>query len=243
MSRILDEIVRSIDSLHLLGQKSLAVFDLDSTLFCVSPRTQSILRALAEDQDLRDKYPEFAGQLAQLEVTPSDWGIRSVLTRHRVLGPLDFFESVRSKWAERFFSSHHLLDDKPYPGAVDFVRELEKMGTEIRYLTGRDRPRMGDGTIQSLKAHGFPLKEEKHLHMKPDTTRHDAEFKRDILLQLHRETPKMWFFENEPVIVNLVKKDLPDLQIIFMESVHSGREEAPTGLPRLQMTFERKKRD
>lgn len=243
MSRILDEILATAQAAQQTQQKSLAIFDLDSTLFCVSPRTQAILNSLAKDPELVEKFPNFVPQLAQLKVTPLDWGIRSVLIRHQVQGSSEFFAVVREKWAELFFSSDHLLIDKPYPGAVEFVTHLSQFGVEIRYLTGRDRPRMGDGTIQSLKKHGFPLVSLDHLHMKPDSTRHDAEFKRDTLQGLVGSSRQTWFFENEPVIINLVQRDLPDLQIIFMDSVHSGREQPPENLPRLQMTFERNKKD
>lgn len=243
MSRILDEILATAKMAQQKMEKSLAIFDLDSTLFCVSPRTQAILNSLSKDDDLKLRFPDETPQLAALKVSPLDWGIRSVIVRHQLKGSKEFFSAVREKWADRFFSSEHLEDDIPYPGAVEFVSSLNLLGVEIRYLTGRDRPRMGEGTIRSLNKHGFPLANPDHLHMKPDSNRHDAEFKRDTLMRLIGSARKVWFFENEPVIINLVQKQLPDLKIIFMDSVHSGREQPPQGLPQLNMTFERSKKD
>ncbi len=57
------------------------VFDLDSTLFCVSPRTESILRRLAGEAEFRAEFADAAAILKDVTVLPSDWGVKSVLER------------------------------------------------------------------------------------------------------------------------------------------------------------------
>ena len=213
------------------------VFDLDSTLFCVRHRNTQILNELAHDPELNQNFPQFTPALRHLQVTSQDWGIRTVLARSEVLGTIDFFEMIRKKWAEAFFSNSHLLHDEPYPGAVDYVNALASSGAQIRYLTGRDWPRMGDGTLASLKKWGFPLQTHQHLHMKPDTTRHDADFKLDVLQTIHNHITPLYFFENEPVIINLVHRSLPLLPIIFIDSIHSGRETIAAGVPIIEPDF------
>jgi hypothetical protein len=237
-SRLLTEILEESRTALKKGRPLDVIFDLDSTIFCVSGRTQAILRELAGDLDLKGRFPEAARQLARLEATARDWGIRQILERAKVTATLDFFEALRNKWADRFFSSSHLHIDAPYPGALEFLRLLDEAGARIHYLTGRDSPRMGTGTLASIRQHGMPLKSANFLHMKPDSQRHDAEFKRDAITQILGPIRRGWFFENEPVIINLVRRHFPNLQIVFVDSVHSGREKAPGDLPVLHMSYE-----
>jgi len=237
-SRLLSEILEESRTAKSKGQPLDVIFDLDSTIFCVSGRTQAILRELSQDLDLKGRFPEAARQLERLEATALDWGIRPILERAKVTATLDFFEALRIKWSEKFFSSSHLHVDEPYPGALEFLKLLEEAGARIHYLTGRDSPRMGPGTLASLRRHGMPLQSANFLHMKPDSQRHDAEFKRDALTQILGPIRRGWFFENEPVIINLVRRHFPNLKIVFVDSVHSGREKAPEDLPVLHMSYE-----
>lgn len=230
-SLLLKEILSQIRIAKAQNLQPQTIFDLDSTLFCVSPRTQVILRELALDDELLTRFPEATPALAQVEVSAKDWGIRSALIRHQIVATLDFFETLRAKWSERFFSSHYLHHDLPYPGAVEFVKAVGEAGAKVYYLTGRDRPRMEQGTLAVLHKLGLPLVNSEHLKMKSDTKRHDAEFKRDSLRALNVDQRPSWFFENEPVIINLVRPAFPTLKIILVDSVHSGREVAPEDLP------------
>jgi hypothetical protein len=108
------------------------VFDLDSTLFCVSPRTENILRRLAGEEGFRSRYAEAAEILRNVEVLPSDWGVKSVLERAVFKAKLtrdsvseaqrNLFLEVRDYWDKYFFSSHDLDKDKIYPSANEYVR-------------------------------------------------------------------------------------------------------------------------
>lgn len=219
------------------SQSIQTVFDLDSTLFCVSFRTQRILREFGEDKEFKKIYSTETEVLRNIEVLPEDWGIRAALTRTKMKASIDFFEEVRKYWALRFFSNDYLKYDKPYEGAVEYLASLEKMGVPIRYLTGRDRVRMGDGTVESLRQWGFPLADHDHLIMKPTADLKDEEYKTKALRQIVTPDTSTYFFENEPLIIHHVLEHLPEVNVIFMESVHSGRAEAPTGLPTLKMRF------
>jgi len=234
LNLVIEDLKRSLK----MGQTAHAVFDLDSTLFCVSPRTQIILRELARDLELSEQFPEETRALARIEVHPTDWGLRSVLIRHKIRSTLDFFEILRVKWMTAFFSNDYLKYDVPYDGAVEFTQHLQKMGVSVQYLTGRDIPRMGEGTKKSLAHWKFPLIDPNHLHMKPEAQRHDAEFKLDRLITLQGPDQNIWFFENEPVIINLIQSAIPKQKIVFMDSVHSGRESVEDSLPRLSRSFD-----
>lgn len=236
--QLLLEILESARLKHAKGQPLSVVFDLDSTVFCVSHRTQEILKEIAQDAEVRRQFPQSAEQLSRIEANAKDWGIRPILSRHQVVGTLDFFETVRQKWAERFFSSSYLHLDQPYPGVIEYIQALDQAGAEIRYLTGRDIPRMQEGTLKSLAQWQLPLQNQSLLHMKPNSERHDAEFKRDTLREIFGPHQSTWFFENEPVIINLVRRDLPHIRIVFIDSVHAGRETAPPDLPIIPMSYE-----
>src|SRR3569832_121830 len=75
--------------------KTAVIFDLDSTLFCVSPRTEAILRSLGADAEFAATNAELSAILRDVEVLPTDWGIRSVLQRRGAVGAMDVFHKVR----------------------------------------------------------------------------------------------------------------------------------------------------
>lgn len=232
------ETLREILALtHESPEPRQAIFDLDSTLFCVSYRTQKILRELGNTGDFSRRFPRESEVLKQIEVQPSDWGIRSALIRSQLHSSLEFFEEVRKVWVERFFSNDYLKYDQPYEGAVEFLQALHQAGVPIRYLTGRDRIRMGEGTVESLKQWKFPLFKEDHLIMKPHPGLKDEEYKTRALEELSLTNHTTYFFENEPVIIHHVLKNLPEVKVIFMDSVHSGKADAPEGLPTLRMKY------
>ncbi len=224
------------------------IFDLDSTLFCVSPRTQSILRRLANDSDFRSRYAIEAEILSRVEVLPSDWGIKPVLERavfKENFSPekmpsaaqMAFFREVRNYWRKYFFSSHDLDKDKIYPSANEYVRHLHALGADILYLTGREEGPMRLGTIQALRAWGFPYLTDSKLIMKPSQVQSDESFKALVLKDLAKHYDHIWFFENEPVIINLVRPLVPQVRIVFMNTVHAGRAENPSDLPTIHGDF------
>lgn len=216
----------------------LAVFDLDSTLFDVSPRTQAILRDLASLPETQGKYPEEVGKLSEIQTHPKDWGIRVALERSQIRSTLDFFETVRNFWVEHFFGNQYLHHDQLYDGALEFVQQIHEAGARIKYLTGRDQARMGEGTLRVLKDWNFPLEDQKkHLILKPHRSMEDARYKTDRLLELSTRYGEVWFFENEPVIIDMVRKEAPQIKIVFVDTVHSGKGTAPEGLPSIRSSF------
>ena len=220
-------------------QKMACVFDLDSTLFNVSPRTQKILQDYGHSSL---GHPHFSSQkeiLKKIQILPTDWGIREALIRENVSAPLTFFEDVRRFWRQHFFSNEYLQFDRPYPGAVEFVDQISKAGIPIYYLTGRDRPDMHTGTVETLQKWGFPTEQiEGRLFMKPSKNySEDEDYKVQILTQFSTRYKTLYFFENEPVIINQVQKVLPDVNIIFMDTVHSRRENPPNDIVHLTGDF------
>ncbi len=214
----------------------LAVFDLDSTLYDLTGRVQKIIETFAHDPERRKKYPEACEKTLAARIHPQDWGLKEGLGRAglREADHPDFFSELHSHWLHFFFNNAYLGEDRPMPGAVEFVRALENEGAHIMYLTGRDTGRMRDGTLASLRAWGFPLGHERaRLLLKPEPGLNDARFKLSVLQNEVRAYRHVWLFENEPVNLNLVRENCPGVNLVFIETTHSGRERAAPELARV----------
>jgi hypothetical protein len=203
---------------------NVCVFDLDSTLFNVSPRTEQILKEFA----LENNIPDFLN----INVNPKDWGLKEILIRAGYDMSGQHIENIKNHqnlvqfWTDKFFSNHYLHYDTPYLGAVNFVQTLFEKNIEIHYLTGRDISRMGQGTREVLLKWGFPLSSDQHLHLKPHRDLDDHEFKLNWVIDFKKEkkTSNIYFFENEPVNINAIGKAVTDLKIVYLNTTHSRKE-------------------
>lgn len=214
----LNEILKISRDLAAQNMSVLAVFDLDSTLFNVSTRTQKILSEFAELFNIE--------QLKNIEVKHEDWGIKEAVQRAglSIETDLKLLQSLRTFWSDRFFTSDYLHYDVPYEGAISFVQELANAGCEINYLTGRNQSRMLKGTVEVLKKWGFPL-DEKKLFLKPAKEQEDELYKEEWFRNLrHTQYKKIFFFENEPVNVNAILNSCPEVEIIFLDTTHARKQ-------------------
>lgn len=216
-------------------QKTLVVFDIDSTLFDVSPRFEQILLDFAANPDNQNQFPEQARLLKNIKTFSSDWGITNALRRVGLDGHHpEFQEAIHQWWFERFFSNDYIHFDRPYQGAVEYVNALAQAGADIIYLTGRDQARMAEGTPRVLLQHKFPLDGvQAKLVLKPHKSMDDARFKTDWFLENSNNYQDIYFFENEPVNIELVRKECPQVQLIFFNSTHSGKAETPVDIPHI----------
>lgn len=210
-------------SLRKVGvSKSRFIFDLDSTLFNVTPRTTALLRRFKQEN------PNLSEALEKVSFRENEWGLKTAFDRANIELSHPLFKAFHIFWREHFFSSHFLQEDQPYLGAIEFVLELAAQGGEIWYLTGRDAEHMHEGTVQSLRMHQLPLLQDKsNLCMKPEKAwGQDQDYKSRTLSEMRNNSDKeFFFFENEPVILNLVQKNNPDVHLVYTDTVHSGVEE------------------
>jgi hypothetical protein len=234
-SHTLQKILTKIEELRASGGRTLVVFDLDSTLFDVSPRLKKILHDFAEVPENQIRFPEAVEILKKIETFRSDWGIKNAVIRAGLDSHHpEFHEAMRQFWVQHFFSNEYLHFDIPYEGAVEYVQTLHQLDADIVYLTGRDVHRMGRGSEETLRKWNFPVDAQAQLVLKPQKGMDDAEFKSNWFADLPKEKySQIWFFENEPVNVNLVRLQHQHVEIVFFESTHSGKAEAPSDLPRV----------
>lgn len=232
----LEKILTEMAQFSQKNQPTLAVFDLDSTLFDVGPRLRRILHDFAADPNHQIKYPDACKALALAQTERTDWGIKNAVMRAG-LGDhsTELHNDLREFWKTTFFSNDYLHFDIPYDGAVDFVQQVSNLRTDIVYLTGRDVFRMGKGSEDILKKWQMPVNSSNaQLVLKPQQGMDDAEFKSDWFATIpSNKYKKIWFFENEPVNVNLVRSLHKHIEIVFFDSTHSGKEQPPIDIPRI----------
>lgn len=218
------------------AEKCLAVFDLDSTLFDVTPRIKKILHNFVNEPEFLNRFPANCEALAEAEVLRTDWGIRDALTRAGLDGHNpDFHDAIKAYWKKYFFSNEFLEYDTIYDGAVEFVKALYDREVDIVYLTGRDVPRQGPGTEKVLRKWDFPL-DPIHARMvlKSREKLDDAKFKSDFFAAIpDGKYQNIWLFENEPTNIRLVRMEHSHVEVVFFDSTHSGQHEPPVDLPKI----------
>jgi len=236
MSEILQDLAKAGQS----GERVMIVFDLDSTLLKTDARMTLVMREFALNEAAAEAFPEECKILEVYEHNPMDYGLMPSLERIGLAGaPYDFYCSLQDYWGHKFFSSELLHVDEPYEGAVEFVQKICSEGCHIGYLTARDKKRMEEGTLESLKNLEFPIdKPNIQLFLKPAVSGSDRTFKKEVLDELAKTHGPLWFFENEPTNINSLLKSNPDIKVIFLDTVHSGRESKPKGVAYLK-NFER----
>ncbi|QDK38900.1 HAD family hydrolase [Bdellovibrio sp. NC01] len=233
---MLEALLVNIQNISAKGAKCLAVFDLDSTLFDVSPRLERILLDFAAEPEFQKRFPEQVALFKGIKTRHTDWGFTNALQRIGLDGKHpDFEEALHDYWYERFFSNEYLEFDHPSEGAVEFVKDVVEAGAEIAYLTGRDVQRMGPGSESVLRKWNFPINDRARLILKPHKSMDDAEFKTDWIVGEVNQNKfeKIYFFDNEPVILHRMNDKCPQVQIYFLDTTHSGKAHPPENLPRL----------
>lgn len=212
------------------GKPIQVVFDLDSTIFDVKPRTLRILKEFA----LRPEAKAISPALA-------DWAL--ALNAHNLLYTLEesarangvpegegaktkeFLKAAFHFWRDRFFTHQYLTMDHPVPGAVDYVNRVVDAGARAVYLTGRDWPGMGKGTQTMLEYWGFPVDpRSSQLLMKPNAGLDDAEFKDEALRELRIDGNAVALFDNEPANFHVFDKNFPEAWLVFFRSNCSSKE-------------------
>ena len=229
---------KAIEAVRREARPVAAVFDVDSTLFCMKYRTEAIIKDCASDGDFRKAFPRLADKIKKVKVTERDWSVEEILSRHGFDDPeAPFVKAVSKFWKAAFFTNKYLHLDQPYEGCADFVSRIQDSGSDVFYLTARQKKDMWEGTLKSLKSWGFPLKKEERLILKPDHEKTDAEYKLSGLRRIARKFKTVLFFENEPVVLNAVAGALPHIRLFWMDSAHSRRAEPPPEASPISMSY------
>lgn len=200
-----------------------AVFDLDSTLFCMKYRTEAIIKEFIK-KNTGSLSPEIISKTKTLKVTERDWSVEEILSRHNIPLKDPIVQTIQKYWRKHFFTNSFLFLDRPYKGSSEYVHLLKNLGACIFYLTGRNQEKMASGSLASLKKWRFPLETPSRLILKKDTEMEDSLYKVKELKQIQNRFKTVLFFENEPVILNAVALKLPQIKLFWMDSAHSRKQ-------------------
>jgi hypothetical protein len=225
--------IETLERLKKPNKNDFFILDIDSTLVTTHQRNQAILSEWVQNH--RTTYPEDCKQLSTAQCEFGDYGLVNALERiqFREINP-GSYELLQEFWRTHFFSNKFLHVDVPTRGAVHWVQELEERGIGFCYLTARHHKAMWEGTLSSLDKMGFPI-DETLLYLKKDLQQADEEYKavqmEKVLLE-HAEK-SIWFIDNEPVVLNRIHQEFPQVHLVWFESTHSGRMQPPVGVTRI----------
>lgn len=214
------------------GKPVKVIFDLDSTIFDVKPRTLRILKEFALSEQAREISPVLAQwslglNAHRLLYTLQESALANQLPENEARAE-EFLKAAFRFWLKRFFSHSYLTMDHPTPGAVDYVNRVVDAGAVAVYLTGRDWPGMGKGTQTMLENCGFPVDPRvTELIMKPNSGLDDSEFKDEALRELRTNGEAVALFDNEPANFHVFEKNFPEAWLVFFHSNCSAKEAKP----------------
>jgi hypothetical protein len=211
------------------GRESAWVFDLDSTLFCVGPRTRNIFFEFVRQHPRPPRHWQRA--LERLDPSCQRYDIEATFRmifdewdhENAARWAAELWAEFRSFWEQHFFIDRHLHYDRPYSRAAEYLHRIRSKGYGIVYLTGRDRPRSGLGTLHALKRAGFPLDEACHLFMKASREEGDLKYKHKASSVLGSRFEVPVFVDNEPENLVMFAEQFPRAEIVFFHSVMSQR--------------------
>ncbi|MGD9641295.1 MAG: HAD family hydrolase [Elusimicrobiales bacterium] len=207
-------------------RSTLAIFDLDGTLFDNRTRTMFILREISEKFDSR--VPQLAAAFSSFQdLSVVDYSLDVTLRRLRVRNAAEI-KFIREEWARRFFSDEYQKYDMPLAGAKAYVEKAHKAGATVIYLTGRDVGRMLVGTTEVLRLYGFPVGVAGTMTIvKKEFEQDDEIFKKEVSEYIDRLGEVVTVFENEPANSNILQARFPGAASFFIETQHRP------GAPRL----------
>jgi hypothetical protein len=203
---------------------TLAIFDLDGTLFDNRTRTMFILREISE------KFSEQVPQLVEAfdtfqELSLIQYGLQDTFANFKITDRKEI-AFITQEWEKRFFTDDYQKFDIPLQGAKSYVTGVHEAGATVIYLTGRDVSRMLVGTAESLRLFGFPVGiVGTMMIVKREFEEKDEIFKRDVVSYLKRLGSIEAIFENEPMNSNILARAFPDALSFLVLTQH--RPDAP----------------
>jgi len=202
-------------------QVPVVVFDLDSTLFNNGPRSKAIMMEFSAKL-----HPKLLTKVSKLDEQNMAYRLDHNWKKIGIKDP-KLINQYKPFWVHRFFNDQYVPYDTVYPGAQDLVKTLYSKGFYIVYLTGRDSPRMLQGTVRSLQQYGFPIGEiNSTLIMKPNPKMDDTVFKKSVIDFLKNLGTVVATFENEPKNANLFFNSFPKSKHFFLKT-NSAHPEVP----------------
>lgn len=216
---------------HILKQvrkseKPVVLFDIDDTLTDTRDRTLSILQEFISEPEIIEEYSSEVDTMKDLSLKSVFFEVEDTFDFLKINNP-EFRKTAKEYWLKRFFSNEYVSIDREIPGAKDYLNELQSEGAKIVYLTGRDEPRMKQGTIAGLRRNGFPLDSHTRLLMKPNKELPDLEYKKKAFEEVAAMGEVIAVFENEPANINAMHAYFTHATAVFVDTQHSKKPIVP----------------
>jgi hypothetical protein len=215
-------------------RSTLAIFDLDGTLFDNRTRTMFILREISEKFDAR--LPQLSRAFSSFrDLSEVDYSLDVTLRRLKVTAPAEI-KFIKQEWARRFFSDEYQKYDMPLAGAKAYVERIHAAGATVIYLTGRDVGRMLVGMTEVLRLYGFPVGVAGTMTIvKKEFEQDDEIFKKEVSEYIDRLGEVVAVFENEPANSNILRARFPGAASFFVETQHRpGAPKLDAGIARIK---------
>ncbi len=237
-SEVLGQVHAGIARERGTGAQPVLLLDLDSTLYHVESRSHQILKEWLDDPESR-KFGAIRERIAGLRPDQIGYSLLDTFGKLGLAvtdeGVEAVLHSTQKFWNRRFFTNEYLSYDHAYPGAPEFVQRAYELGAEIVYLTGRDEPGMGKGTLARLVGDQFPIDRPRtRLLLKKNFELDDLEHKSEAAEKIRSLGNLVASFENEPPNLIALSDLFPGAMHVFVDTVYSERPALPkAGLYRI----------
>jgi len=218
LSQVVAELRRNIEETLQSEGFPLFVCDLDGTLVDHTLRTLMIFRRAPQEIELPDWL------VTKLQGTDLDsFGYHPAQSLKEMGVAGEELERLVAFWDRNFFANDFLPFDRPIRKGVEFVNRLLELGVGTVFLTGRDRPRMGKGTIDWLAKYGLLDQNKKtSLLMKEDLALSNAEAKMVAIGKIKGLGRPVLIADNEPIELKKVWAEFPSAQGVLLKTPFSG---------------------
>jgi len=206
------------------SKEKIIFFDLDSTIYDLTNRQATILKEFSKAYLGEGDFSPIAQRIIAADFQRFPFYAEDALKEKGIPIHPVFKKYFYAFWYERFFSNEYVAHDLLEDGILEFVEWLVDRDIKVVYLTGRDMPRMGEGTQQKLLRDGL-LQKGEQLLLKPNSSMIDKEYKLDMVRSYFAEGKQVMFIDNEASNSNYIWQHMPDVINVFYDTVHSGSEE------------------
>lgn len=199
-------------------ENKIALFDIDSTIMDTGPRNYAILKKVANE------IPEIDKIISDINLNEMGWNILDPINKRLNLNN-NTLNRVMNIWKKCFFTDKWVQKDVPYKGVKTLLHKLVEDGFFIVYLTGRDKPKMSTGTIESFKHYNLPTGYNTRFFFKGKFEDVDIEFKKSAIKEIKSMGNVQIVIENEPANANLFYKEFPGACNLLFNSITSPNPE------------------
>lgn len=218
------------------GEQPVIIFDLDDTLIDCRHRKHRVIHDFIKLPQVRESFALECQMVERLSWENVQYRVLDTLAQEGVQNQL-FGEQLFHFWRQHYFTYPYLIDDKPFPRALEFVQHCHDLGASAVYLTGRDIPGMGQGTFDAMRKLGFPADGERvHFILKEDPAIGDLEFKVMALDKVAPLGKVIAAFENELPNLHVMAERFPDAAMYWRKTLYLPN--PPEPLPHVEILLE-----